>query len=118
MTLPPPEDEGILPPQVAMIGQGEDAEDEREDLQDRLGRRHLAAIKRERRKNFYIFLVSAAVAAAFLYWGESDGGTDPQAWDQVEEVGQQIAAFEASVSALLRHAYVRSKARERIGKTT
>ena len=70
VTLPPLEDEGVAPEQVAAIeyqSSGED-DDGDEDLGERVGRRHLAAIKRARRKNFCIFLVSAAAVAAFLYW--------------------------------------------------
>ncbi len=71
VTLPPPEDE-MVPQQVVTIeGHDEHAEageGEQEDLQERYGRRHLAAMKRARRRNFYIFLVSASAVAAFLYW--------------------------------------------------
>lgn len=68
VTLPPPEIEPKPPEQVAAIATDENGEGAGEDLQERLGRRHLAAIKRSRRNNFYIFLVSAGLVAAFLYW--------------------------------------------------
>jgi hypothetical protein len=58
VTLPPPE--GLVP--------GLEKADDGEDLQERLGRRHLDAIRRSRRRNFYVFLISAAAVAAFLYW--------------------------------------------------
>jgi hypothetical protein len=62
VTLPPPEQL-----EHSAVTGGEEADDG-EDLQERLGRRHLAAIRRSRRRNFYVFLVSAAAVAAFLYW--------------------------------------------------
>ena len=68
VTLPPMEDESELPEQVAAIEADELGNRFDEDPQARLGRRHLAAIRRTRRNNFYIFLLSAAVVAAFLYW--------------------------------------------------
>lgn len=69
VTLPPPEDEADagLAQMLAtreIDGDGEEAE----DPQERYGRRHLAAMQRARRINFYIFLVSAAAVVAFLYW--------------------------------------------------
>lgn len=69
VTLPPPEDETVLPEQVAACDYQEAQDEEQgEDLQLRYGRRHLEAMKRARRRNFCIFLVSAAAVAAFLYW--------------------------------------------------
>ena len=69
VTLPPPEDEAeaALAQTVATLEHEEEG-DEAEDPQERYGRRHLAAMQRARRINFYIFLVSAAAVAAFLYW--------------------------------------------------
>ena len=67
VTLPPPEEEITIPEPVVAIEEEVEDEDE-EDLQARYGRRHLAAMKRTRRRNFYIFLVSAAAVGAFLYW--------------------------------------------------
>lgn len=34
------------------------------------------------------------------YWGESDGGADPLAWDHRHDLGQQIAEFSAVISGL------------------
>ena len=69
VTLPPLEDE-IVPEQVVAIEDHDESagDAERQDLQERYGRRHLEAMRRARRRNFYIFLVSATAVAAFLYW--------------------------------------------------
>lgn len=66
VTLPPLEEEGVVSPALGL--EAEEDIDGAEELHDRLGRRHLVAIKRERRKNFYIFLFSAAAVVGFLYW--------------------------------------------------
>ena len=65
VTLPPLEDRSEL--EMSAVIDPEETEDE-EDLALRLGRRHVVAIRRERRRNFLVFLVSAAAVAAFLYW--------------------------------------------------
>ena len=64
VTLPPVEDDT----DVSLHAEVFEDETDEEDLQDRLGRRHLAAIRRSRRRNFCIFLISASLVAAFLYW--------------------------------------------------
>jgi len=64
VTLPPVEDASQPPAQVAALAEDGGPE----NLQSRLGRRHLAAIRRARRNNFLVFLLSAAAVAAFLYW--------------------------------------------------
>ena len=69
VTLPPPEEENAPPPPVDLdLGDEAGAGDGEEHPQERYGRRHLAAMRRARRNNFYIFLVSAAAVSAFLYW--------------------------------------------------
>ena len=69
VTLPPPEDQVVPPPVVELEHDDGFAEQEgEEDLQERYARRHLEAMRRSRQRNFYIFLISAAVVAAFLYW--------------------------------------------------
>ncbi|MFP6898099.1 MAG: lamin tail domain-containing protein [Roseibacillus sp.] len=35
-----------------------------------------------------------------LFWGDNDGGTDPLAWDQEADLGQQSADFSTTVSGL------------------
>ena len=68
VTLPPPEDDVTEP---GLTGTGDDGatpDSDHEDTQERYGRRHLDAMRRERRTNFYIFLISAAAVSAFLYW--------------------------------------------------
>lgn len=68
VTLPPPEDEATQPGLTGIDHDGAAPDDESEDTQERYGRRHLDAMRRERRTNFYIFLISAAAVSAFLYW--------------------------------------------------
>lgn len=67
VTLPPPEDDSVLAQTVAALNLEEQDAGE-EDLQERYGRRHLEAMRRARRTNFYVFLISAAAVSAFLYW--------------------------------------------------
>ncbi|MGI9241695.1 MAG: hypothetical protein ACR2RV_12915 [Verrucomicrobiales bacterium] len=68
VTLPPPEDDATQPGLTGISDDGTGHDDEAEDTQERYGRRHLDAMRRERRTNFYIFLLSAAAVSAFLYW--------------------------------------------------
>jgi hypothetical protein len=68
VTLPPPEDSMAAIERGACADLGEDDAECGEDLQERYGRRHLAAMKRARRRNFCVFLLSAAAVAAFLCW--------------------------------------------------
>lgn len=66
VTLPPLEDEAasqLLTPNDPGAGEGDEV-----DTQERYGRRHLEAMRRARRTNFYVFLISAAAVSAFLYW--------------------------------------------------
>ena len=65
VTLPPPEED-------AEFQCGSESQDDERDgengLRERVGRRHLNAMKQARRKNFIVFLLSAAVVSAFFYW--------------------------------------------------
>ena len=67
VTLPPPEEEST-PEDALVVLDEEDEYDCEDDLQERVGRRHIAAMHRERRKNFCVFLVVGVAVAAFLYW--------------------------------------------------
>ena len=67
VTLPPIDDSAALHELVLDL-EDDAGEDGGEGRQARLARRHLVAIRRARRRNFYIFLLSAAAVAAFLYW--------------------------------------------------
>ncbi len=54
-----------------------------------------------------------------LYWGGSDGGSDPQAWEESQGVGEQSGEFELSVTGLLSSTtyYVRAFAQNSGGAT-
>jgi len=70
VTLPPIGEDRVIDQPAVSLEDEEDGEDylPEDEIQERVGRRHIAAMKRERRKNFFVFLVAAAAVGAFLYW--------------------------------------------------
>ena len=54
-----------------------------------------------------------------LYWGDNDGGTDPEAWDNTVDMGINDGPFSLSLSNLTQHTtyYYRSLATNSAGQT-